>query len=173
MPSITKFVKALKRPKKPKPKEKRQDGVVSEDECIVCLETEQCVSTQKCNHPICVKCLGTYIAVTHGSRMPCPCPSSAICKAEFTIDDIAPFVNDEQIAKIWLEQAALQIEKGLGIYCPNPQCSKPILWSAKAKKRRGATGKCRGCSQPVCVPCKSAYHFNMTYSRTSEITHEC
>jgi IBR domain, a half RING-finger domain len=164
--SITKFVKALQRPKKPKPKEKGQqpkDVALNDEECLVCLETEQCVSTQKCRHPICVTCLGTYIAVTHGSRMPCPCPSSAICKAKFTIDDIAPFVNDEQIAKIWLEQAALQIEKGLGIYCPNPQCSKPILWNKKAKKKRGAAGKCRNCTQPVCVGCKSAYHFNMRY----------
>jgi len=161
--SITKFVKVFKRTKKPKVKEKPKDVVPAEQECLVCLETEQCISTQKCSHPICMACLGAYIAVTHSSRMPCPCPSSAICKAKFTIDDIAAFVNDEQISRIWLEQAALQIEKGLGIYCPNPQCSKPILWSAKAKRKRGAAGKCRHCTQPVCVGCKSAYHFNMTY----------
>jgi len=140
---------------------------LSEQECQVCLETAQCVSTSNCNHPICIACLGTYIHVTHHSRMPCPCPSSAVCQQFFTIDDISPYVNNEQIGKIWLVQAAIQIERGLGMYCPDKKCSKPILWKAKLAKRPGATGKCRSCHQPICISCKCAYHTNLTYSRYS------
>ena len=158
------LVKILKPPKPKKTKAKTKTPVLSENECLVCLETVQCLSTSQCNHPICVRCLGTYIAVTHNSRMPCPCPSSAICKAKFTIDDIAPFVDDAEIGRIWLCQAEIQIEKGLGMYCPNQQCSKPILWSAKIGKKKKIAGKCRGCGQPVCIPCKSAYHTHLTYS---------
>lgn len=137
---------------------------VSEQECIVCLDTAHCLSTSKCNHPICVNCLGTYISVTHNSRMPCACPSSAICKAQFTIDDIAPYVDDEQIGKIWLGEATKQIELGLGMYCPRRECSKPILWNEKTLKKRHIAGKCRSCGQTVCMHCKSAYHTNLSYS---------
>lgn len=157
------WLRLLKHPKPKKTKSKKKSPTVNENECLVCLETEQCISTSKCNHPICIQCLGTYINVTHNSRMPCPCPSSAICKAEFTIDDIAPFVNDVQIGKIWLCQAGIQIEKGLGMYCPNPRCSKPVLWSAKIAKSKSVSGKCRSCGQQVCIPCKGAYHTNFTY----------
>jgi hypothetical protein len=159
------FINHLKHPKKTKScHTKRPLKSLTEDECIVCLETEQCLTTSGCNHPICINCLGTYIAVTHHSRMPCPCPSSAICEHEFTIDDIAPYVNDAQIGKIWLVQAGLQIEKGLGMYCPRAVCSKPILWRTKMAKPSGSAGKCRSCSQPVCISCKSAYHSNLTYT---------
>jgi E3 ubiquitin-protein ligase RNF144 len=152
---------------------KRKKPILSEAECQVCLDTEQCLTTSKCNHAICVKCLGKYISVTHHSRMPCPCPSSAICKSLFTIDDITPFVNDTEIAKIWLCQATIQIEKGLGMYCPNPTCSKPILWKEKLAKKKEAAGKCRNCEQPICIPCKSAYHNNMTYSLEGESDFRC
>jgi IBR domain, a half RING-finger domain len=161
---FTTFIKRLKyakRTKKGPPNHSLKPAV--EDECLVCLETEQCLTTSQCKHPICVSCLGTYIAVTHQYRMPCPCPSSAFCEHEFTIDDIAPYVDDVQIAKIWLVQAGLQIDSGLGMYCPRSTCSKPILWKSRAAKRAGATGKCRSCSQPVCISCKSAYHTNLTY----------
>ena len=162
--SFSKLFKPFNGPKskkilKPKPKR----PVLEEAECQVCLESEECLTTPYCNHHICINCLGTYIAVTHNSRMPCPCPSSAICTAKFTIDDIAPFVNDAQIGKIWLEQAAIQIEQGLGMYCPNRDCSKPILWKKKAVKKSNVAGKCRCCLQPVCIQCKSAYHTNLTY----------
>lgn len=164
MASWSKFVTIIKHPQSKKSKSKKTKSIcLTEDECQVCLETEQCLSTSKCNHPICVKCLGTYINVTHNSRMPCPCPSSAICKAEFTIDDIAPFVDDEQIGKIWLGEAEKQIEKGLGMYCPRQNCSKPILWKEKTAKKRKVAGKCRSCGQPVCIQCKSAYHANLMY----------
>lgn len=167
----SKFITVLKHPKskKLKPKRKQQQQqqqkrpVVSKAECLVCLETEPCVSTSTCNHPICVNCLGTYISVTHNSRMPCPCPSSAICKAEFTIDDIAPFVDDEQICKIWLGEAAKKIEAGLGMYCPRKECSKPILWKVKSAKKRNLSGKCRSCGQHVCTHCKSAFHTHLRY----------
>ena len=165
MASWSKFVTTIKHPKSKKSKSTKKTRPIglTEDECQVCLETEQCLSTSTCNHPICVNCLGTYISVTHNSRMPCPCPSSAICKAEFTIDDIAPFVDDEQIGKIWLGEAEKQIEKGLGMYCPRQNCSKPILWKEKTSKKRNGAGKCRNCGQPVCIPCKSAYHANLTF----------
>ena len=165
MASWSKFVATIKHPKSKKSKSTKKTKCISltEDECQVCLETEQCLSTSTCNHPICVKCLGTYINVTHNSRMPCPCPSSAICKAEFTIDDIAPFVDDEQIGKIWRGEAEKQIERGLGMYCPRQNCSKPILWKEKTAKKQKLAGKCRSCGQPVCIPCKSAYHANLTY----------
>ena len=160
------FRSGPKSKKKSKPKRKRP--TLEEAECSVCLETEQCLTTAYCNHFICIACLGKYISVTHNSRMPCPCPAAAICTAKFTIDDIAPFVNDAQIGKIWLEQAAIQIEQGLGMYCPNRDCSKPILWRKKVAKKRNVAGKCRCCSQPVCIPCKSAYHTNLTYNLSFE-----
>lgn len=143
-------------------KNRRRDALVSE-ECVVCLDTRPCLTTSTCNHPICVSCLGVYITVTHNSRLPCPCPSSAICQSEFTIDDIAPFVNDETIAKIWLMEATKLVEKGLGMYCPNQKCSKPIYWKEKVARRKVASGKCKNCSQPICISCKAAYHSNLTY----------
>jgi len=138
---MTSFFKLLKpfrsgyksRKKKTNPKRKRL--TLEEAECSVCLETEQCLATAYCNHSTCIKCLARYISVTHNSRMPCPCPSAVHCPHKFTIDDIAPFVNDAQIGKIWFEQAAMQIEQGLGMYCPNRDCSKPILWREKLPKR--------------------------------------
>jgi len=164
--SFSKLLKPFRRGSKSKKKTtkpKRKRPTLEEAECSVCLETEQCLTTAYCNHPVCIKCLGTYIAVTHNSRMPCPCPSAVYCPYKFTIDDIAPFVNDAQIGKIWLEQAAIQIEQGLGMYCPNRACSKPILWRKKVATKSNVAGKCRCCSQPVCIPCKSAYHPNLTY----------
>ena len=165
---VTKFSNFFKS-LKPHSKKHQTDQVpkpLSEQECQVCLETGQCISTRKCTHPICITCLGTYIHLTHNSRMPCPCPSSAICKQVFTIDDISPYVNNEQIGKIWLVQAGIQIEGGQGMYCPNTKCSKPILWKAKAARRRAAAGKCRACHQPICMVCKCVYHTNLTYTLT-------
>lgn len=153
------FVTSLKHSTSKKPRPQRARPRLVEDECVACLEITQCVATASCNHPICASCLGTYISVTHHSRLPCPCPSSAICKAEFTIDDIEPFVDNEELKKIWLGQAAKQIEQGLGMYCPNPQCSKPILWSAKKGKK--CAGKCRNCGQTICLPCRSTFHTNL------------
>src|SRR5437762_709381 len=172
MASWSKFVTTIKHPKSKISKSTKEIKSISlsEDECQVCLETEQCLSTSTCNHPICVKCLGTYISVTHNSRMPCPCPSSAICKAEFTIDDIAPYVDDEQIGKIWISEAAKQIEKGLGMYCPRRECSKPILWKEKILKKRHIGGKCRSCGQQICLHCKSASHINLSYSSAEGVS---
>src|SRR5579862_766545 len=133
------------------------------DECVVCLETDRCLTTTRCNHPICVGCLGTYINVTHHSRMPCPCPASAICKQKFTIEDITPYVDEEQIRAIWLVQAAKQVEAGRGMYCPNDTCSKPVLWTAKKLKKSKGAGKCRSCNQPICMRCRTVYHHSMTY----------
>ena len=161
MVSWSKFVTTIKHPKSQK--STTQPIGLREDECQACLDTVQCLSTSECNHPVCVTCLGIYIDVAHNSRMPCRCLSSAICNAEFTIDDIAPFVDDEQIGKIWRGEAEKQIEKGLGMYCPRQSCSKPILWGEKIAKKRNGTGKCRSCGQPVCIPCKSAHHANITY----------
>jgi hypothetical protein len=164
--SLAKLLKPFRNGSKSKKKTikpKRKRPTLEEAECSVCLETEQCLTTGYCNHSICIKCLGGYISVTHNSRMPCPCPSAVYCPYKFTIDDIAPFVNDAQIGKIWLEQATIQIEQGLGMYCPNRDCSKPILWRKKVAKKSNVAGKCRCCSKPVCIPCKSAYHTNLTY----------
>ena len=164
--SLAKLLKPFRNGSKSKKKTikpKRKRPTLEEAECSVCLETEQCLTTAYCNHSICIKCLGGYISVTHNSRMPCPCPSAVYCPYKFTIDDIAPFVNDAQIGKIWIEQAAIQIEQGLGMYCPNRNCSKPILWRKKVAKKSNVAGKCRCCSHPVCIPCKSAYHSNLTY----------
>jgi len=158
------FFKSLK-PQRKKHQTERVPKPLSEQECQVCLETGQCISTRKCTHPICITCLGTYIHLTHNSRMPCPCPSSAVCKQLFTIDDISPYVNNEQIGKIWLVQAGIQIERGQGMYCPNTKCSKPILWKAKAARRTAAAGKCRACHQPICMVCKCVYHTNLTCSQ--------
>lgn len=165
---VTKFSNFFKSLKSHKTKNHKQTqepplSRPSDQECQVCLETGQCISTKNCTHPICITCLGTYIHLTHNSRMPCPCPSSAHCQQFFTIDDISPYVNNEQIGKIWLVQAGIQIERGQGMYCPNKKCSKPILWKPKAARRTGAAGKCRGCHQPICMACKCAYHSNLTY----------
>jgi hypothetical protein len=145
-----------------KPKTGKYPPKLARAECVVCLETEQCLSTRLCYHAICVNCLGSYINVTHNSRMPCPCPSHITCKQSFTIEDLTPFLDVEQIQKIWLVQAGIQIEKGHGMYCPNSKCSKPILWNA-VTNRKAITGKCRACGTIVCVPCKSAYHSGLTY----------
>jgi hypothetical protein len=161
----SKFVATIKHTKKSKKSKSTLSIGLTEDECQVCLETKQCLSTSTCNHPICVTCLGTCISVTHKWRIPCPCPFSAICKGEFTIDDIAPFVDDELLGKIWRGEAEKQIEKGLGMYCPRQNCSKPILWKEKTANKRNGAGKCRSCGQPVCMPCKSALHDNLTYLR--------
>jgi len=134
-----------------------------EDECVACLETGKCVATSKCNHPICVECLGIFITTTHHSRMPCPCPSSAICSGEFTLDDIEPFVDDETR---WLLEADRQIQNGLGMHCPNLDCSKPILWNAKIAKKRRVVGKCKSCGERICIRCKVAYHTDLTYNLT-------
>ena len=160
---LSTFFKSLKSNKTQKKQKRHPLSPPSVQECQVCLETDQCISTNKCSHAICISCLGTYIHVTHNSRMPCPCPSSAICQQFFTIDDITPYIKDEQIGKIWLVQAGIQVEKGLGMYCPNEKCSRPILWKLKQARRRGAAGKCQGCQQPICITCKCAYHTNLTY----------
>jgi hypothetical protein len=173
---VFKFLRGFKKSSKPRSKPKKpvqkkgKEGngkgkalSLVENECIVCLEQEPCLTTTKCNHPICVTCLGTYINVTHHSRMPCPCPSSAICEQEFTIDDLTPYLDDEQVAKIWLVQANIQIEKGHGIYCPNPRCSKPVLWNSAKTMVEGKAGKCRACQQAICMSCKSGYHTGLTY----------
>jgi IBR domain, a half RING-finger domain len=155
--SLAKPFRRSKAKKKPKP------SPTKENECLVCLETEECITTSSCGHAICLTCLGRYIEVTHHSRMPCPCPSSAICKAAFTIDDITPFVDNAVIGKIWLAQAAIRIEAGNGMYCPNIKCSKPILWNQQMNKKRGMGGKCRGCQTSICIYCKTAYHSGLTY----------
>lgn len=160
------FIKSIKpsqrhrKSKSPSPSTKE----LVEEECVVCLETARCLTTSKCHHPICVDCLSPYINITHNSRMPCPCPASAICHEQFTIDDITPYVNEEQIYKIWLFQAVKQIETGMGMYCPNPNCSKPILWTKKRLRKSGGAGKCKNCHQPICMKCKTIYHQFMTYS---------
>ena len=158
---LTKLFKGPKGSEQKNPK-KKSSPKLETDECIVCLETAQCLTTRRCDHPICVDCVGTYINITHKSRMPCPCPSSATCKELFTIKDLTPFLGVEQIQKIWLAQACIEIEKGRGIYCPNSKCSKPVLWTSKNKLRAG-TGKCRSCRSEICISCKSAYHTGLTY----------
>jgi len=162
---FTSFIKSLKPSKRRKEKPTHDIGPkeLRVEECVVCLENERCITTARCNHPICVECLGTYINVTHNSRMPCPCPASAICTQQFTIEDITPYVNETQIGKIWLVQAAKQIESGLGMYCPNQTCSKPILWTTKKLKKSKGAGKCRACNQPICMVCKTIFHHLMRY----------
>jgi hypothetical protein len=159
---VIKIIKSLKS-KKRQEKSKRAVPELIEEECLVCLETGRCLSTSKCHHPICIDCIGPYVAITHHSRLPCPCPAAAICPEQFTLIDITPFVTEEQIFKIWLERAVKEIENGRGMYCPNPTCSKPILWSRKREKKAGGGGKCKHCKQPVCLRCKSIYHHLMTY----------
>src|ERR1700731_1703260 len=90
---------------------------LSEAECVACLEITQCHTTSECNHSICQKCLGKFITVTHHSIMPCPCPSSAICPAQFNIDDVLPFVDDSVLDKIYIAKAAKLVENGFGMYC--------------------------------------------------------
>jgi len=137
-----------------------------EAECVVCLETGLCIATSTCSHAICLECLGNFITTTHQSRLPCPCPSSAICSGKFTVDDIEPFVGHANLYRIWLLQADEQIRNGLGMYCPNRACLKPILWTAKIAKKRYAVGKCRSCGERICIRCKVAYHDNLTYDLT-------
>jgi hypothetical protein len=147
---------------KPEMKPRAKPPKLGPNECVVCLEREQCLTSRRCNHPICVNCLGDYINITHNSRMPCPCPSFVTCGQYFMIDDLTPFLDVEQVNKIWLQQAAIQVEKGAGMFCPNSKCSKPVLFSHAVKKKAKA-GKCRSCHSAICIPCKSAYHTNLTY----------
>jgi hypothetical protein len=142
---------------KPRPKAPK----LGLNECVVCLESEQCLTSRRCNHPICVNCLGDYINITHNSRMPCPCPSFVTCGQYFMIDDLTPFLEVEQVNKIWLQQAAIHVEKGAGMFCPNSKCSKPVLFS-HAVQKKAKTGICRSCHSAICIPCKSAFHTNLS-----------
>ena len=134
-----------------------------QDECVVCLETEKCLSTSKCKHPICTKCLGDFIITTHNSSMPCPCPSSAICTGKFTVDDITPLVDNDILDSIWLAQAEGRIREGLGMYCTKRECSRPILWDVKTAKRQNVVGICRSCGEVICISCKTPEHNGLTY----------
>jgi IBR domain, a half RING-finger domain len=133
-------------------------------ECVICLDSADCISPRACSHPVCLTCLASYITITHQSRMPCPCPSQTVCPNEFTIDDLTPHLDTAAIHKIWLVQAGRIIESGRGMYCPNSHCGKPILWNkAPLRRRHAATGKCRNCGEKVCMRCKTRQHVSMTY----------